>query len=49
MIRVYRALLRVYPRWFRERYEADLAEAFVAERARRQGRFGLIGFWLFIA
>lgn len=49
MTRVYRVLLRVYPRWFRERYEADMVEAFLAERARRAGGLALIGFWLFIA
>lgn len=49
MTRLYRVLLRVYPRWFRERYEADLIEGFVAERARSHGGFGLLTFWLFIA
>lgn len=49
MTRVYRILLRVYPRWFRERYEAHLIEAFIAERRQRPGGLGLIGFWLFIA
>jgi predicted permease len=49
MTRFYRGLLRVYPRWFRERYEPDLIEAFTAERARYRGRLGSIGFWAFIA
>ena len=49
MTRVYRCLLRVYPRWFRERYEAELVDAFVAERTRYRGRLGPIRFWMFIA
>jgi putative ABC transport system permease protein len=49
MTRVYRLLLRVYPRWFRERYEPELVRAFEAERRHYQGRFGPIGLWLFIA
>ena len=48
MTRFYRCLLRAYPRWFRERYEADLVVAFAADRARYQGRLGWIRFWLFI-
>ena len=49
MMRVYRVLLRVYPRWFRERYEADLLAAFAADRARYYGRLGAMRFWMFIA
>ena len=49
MTRVYRCLLRVYPPWFRERFEAELVNAFVAERRRYRGRLGLIRFWMFIA
>jgi putative ABC transport system permease protein len=49
MTRVYRGLLRLYPRWFRERYEADLVAAFAADRARYQGRFAAIRFWMFMA
>lgn len=48
MTRLYRWLLRVYPRWFRERFEADLVAAFIAERAGYRGRFGTIRFWAFI-
>jgi putative ABC transport system permease protein len=47
--RLYRWLLRVYPPWFRKRYEADLIDAFVADRAQFQGRFGPIAFGAFIA
>jgi putative ABC transport system permease protein len=48
--RVYRQLLRAYPRWFRERHEAGLVDAFEAERgdARYASRLGGIRFWLFI-
>jgi putative ABC transport system permease protein len=49
MTRVYRWLLRIYPRWFRDRYEAELVDAFAAERARSRGLPGLIGFCMFIA
>ena len=49
MTGVYRRLLRVYPSWFRERYEADLVAAFAAERACYQGRLAQIRFWTFIA
>jgi putative ABC transport system permease protein len=48
MTRVYRSMLRAYPRWFRERYEADLVAAFQAERAGYRGRFGPLRFWIFI-
>jgi putative ABC transport system permease protein len=47
--RVYRWLLRAYPPWFRKRYEADLVEAFAADRACCQGWLGLIAFWTSIA
>ncbi len=51
MSRVYRVLLRAYPRWFRERYEAGLMEAFRADhrRAGEAGRMGLARFWIRIA
>lgn len=49
MTRAYRWLLRLYPRWFRERYQADLVDAFAADRARYRGRFGPVAFWIFIA
>jgi putative ABC transport system permease protein len=49
MTRVYRLLLRIYPRWFRDRYEAELVDAFAAERANVRGWFGPISFWVFIA
>jgi hypothetical protein len=49
MTRVYRCLLHVYPRWFREQYEADLVRAFTADRAHYQGRLGSIPFWMFVA
>ncbi len=48
MTRIYRCLLRAYPRWFRERYEADLVAAFAAERAGYRGWFAPIRFWMFI-
>ncbi|NNM32748.1 MAG: FtsX-like permease family protein, partial [Gemmatimonadetes bacterium] len=45
--RVYRALLRLYPRGFRERFGADLIEVFRAQRAdvRYAGLVGGIRFW----
>jgi putative ABC transport system permease protein len=48
MTRIYRYLLRAYPRWFRERYEADLVAAFAAERADYRGWLAPIRFWMFI-
>ena len=48
MTRIYRYLLRAYPRWFRERYEADLVAAFAAERAGYRGWFAPMRFWMFI-
>ncbi|MCC7124174.1 MAG: ABC transporter permease, partial [Acidobacteria bacterium] len=44
---LYTLLLRVYPRWFRERYRADLMAAFDAEArdARHAGVVGTIRFW----
>jgi len=48
MTRIYRYLLRAYPRWFRERYEADLVAAFAAERAGYRDWFAPIRFWMFI-
>jgi hypothetical protein len=44
MTRLYRWLLCVYPRWFRDRYEADLVDAFDRDRAHYHGRFGTIRF-----
>ena len=49
MTRLYRCLLRLYPRWFRQRYETDLVEAFLAERVHYRGWFGSLAFWMFIA
>jgi putative ABC transport system permease protein len=49
MTRVYRFLLRVYPRWFREQYEVELVHAFHADRKHYQGWLGPLRFWLFIA
>ena len=49
MTDVYRLLLRAYPRWFRERYAAELVAAFECERARaRAERLGAIRFWIWI-
>ena len=47
MTRVYRLLLRVYPTWFRERFEGEILEAFAEERrlARDGGRSPL-RFWI---
>jgi putative ABC transport system permease protein len=46
--RFYRLLLGVYPRWFRERYEAELLDAFAAERRRPEyaGAAGTLRFWI---
>ena len=46
-MRVYRLLLRLYPAWFRERFEAEILEAFAAERrlAHASGR-GRVRFWI---
>lgn len=51
MNRLYRLLLGVYPRWFRERYEAEIVEAFAAERRqpRYAGAAGAVRFWLHIS
>jgi putative ABC transport system permease protein len=48
---IYRALLRAYPRWFRERYENDLVRVFEAEQAhaRYAGLLGGLAFWMHIA
>lgn len=46
MSTIYRALLRVYPRWFRRRYEAELVADFAAERQRYRGRLGPARFWI---
>jgi putative ABC transport system permease protein len=48
MSRPYRVLVRIYPRWFREQYGAELLNAFAADRKRYDGRFGSIAFWMFI-
>jgi putative ABC transport system permease protein len=49
-MRVYRWFLRVYPAWFRERYERELVDAFARDRAeaRYRGWLGAARFWLFI-
>jgi putative ABC transport system permease protein len=45
--RLYRILLRAYPRWFRARYGAELLAAFAGERRdpRHAGISGAIRFW----
>lgn len=50
MTRLYAALLRIYPRWFRDRYGAELIAAFEADRAndRHRGRLGACRFWIWI-
>ena len=48
MTRLYRYLLRIYPRWFRQQYEPELVAAFAADRRRYRGWFGPMAFWLFI-
>ena len=47
---LYMVLLRVYPRWFRDRYGAELVAAFEADRARalQAGRQGAFRFWIWI-
>ena len=47
VMRVYRLLLRVYPAWFRQRFESEIVEAFAEERrlARASGRSPL-RFWI---
>jgi putative ABC transport system permease protein len=49
-MRAYRWLLRVYPRWFRDRYERELLGAFADSRreARHRGPAGAVRFWLHI-
>jgi putative ABC transport system permease protein len=49
-MRAYRWLLRVYPRWFLERYGEELADAFARDRSQPQyrGRLGLVRFWVYI-
>ncbi len=46
----FRLLLRLYPRWFRERYHAELEAAFVDQRgeSRYAGGSGAIRFWVHI-
>ena len=47
-MRIYRLLLRVvYPAWFRERFEAEIVDAFATERrhARASGHSAL-RFWI---
>ena len=50
MIRLYRLLLRAYPRWFRARYEAEMTRVFAEARAERRysGPLGRMRFWLHI-
>jgi predicted permease len=50
MTRLYTALLRLYPRWFRDRYGAELIAAFEADRAhdRHRGCLGACRFWAWI-
>ncbi len=50
MRRAYRWLLRVYPRWFRDRYERELLAAFALDRAdeRYCGPVGSLRFWAYI-
>jgi predicted permease len=45
--RIYGALLRAYPRAFRERFAAGMREAFAAEleAVRRRGRWATVCFW----
>src|SRR4051812_28598714 len=47
-VRCYRALLRVYPRAFREEFELLLCQAFgdLSQRAASGGGMRRIGFWL---
>ena len=49
-MRAYRWLLRLYPRWFRERYGRDLLAAFAMDRRdpRYRGASGAARFWLYI-
>jgi len=46
--RLYRIVLRFYPRDFRERFGGDMSAAYRAARreAENRGRAGVIGFWL---
>ena len=46
--RPYDWLLRIYPAWWRVRFEADMREAFAAEHADARGRgiAALCGFWI---
>lgn len=50
MTRLYAALLRIYPRWFRDRYGAELIAAFEADRGsdRHRGWVGACRFWAWI-
>lgn len=46
--RIYQALLRVYPREFREPYGAQMVQTFGdlrGEEHRRRGAWGLVGLW----
>ena len=49
--RIYRALLRVYPRRFRDRFGSGMEESFARdhETARQLGRRAMLRFWLLTA
>jgi putative ABC transport system permease protein len=49
-MRIYRLLLRFYPKAFRQRYRMELEAAFIGERAepRHHGVRGAIAFWIHI-
>jgi hypothetical protein len=46
--RLYGALLRIYPPWFRARFGCAMRQTFAEDRdrARTQGRRALSAFWL---
>ena len=50
MTGIYAALLRLYPRWFRDRYGAELIAAFEADRGSdcHRGAAGACRFWIWI-
>lgn len=45
-MRFYRALLRLYPRSFREEYGTEMCHAFARERRDADGFFAVAGLWL---
>ena len=49
--RIYRALLRAYPRRFRDRFGSGMEESFARDHevARRLGRRAVLRFWLLTA